>query len=322
MTTLVFAAASFAVGMAAMYIPARLARYDAAVYNALAEDRLTKVEARDAAFEETRNRPWYWSTDPAAPAIEAAPAEHEGEVLHVEHPTQEMRLVDGLARLADEVGLVQALGCCTAHGDEPCAQDSGLVPAYCCDDCPDRMSALTAEPNITADDLSPIGPKDGWRAPWWSPLAIAVAVLLVGLLLPVWLAWLACEWLAGKAQSAAATWRRRRDERYLIGSGEQATAGDPFAELLTHATTDRTAGIRAVVAASGIELDIADEAELDEQRAEWVEVNEPYTGRRLLDVHADRDLNYLSRHVKPGFETGIFPQINAAIPAQRTGDEA
>lgn len=110
------------------------------------------------------------------------------------------------------------------------------------------------------------------------------------------------DWLPGLLQQ----WRERND----VGSGEQATTEDPFAELLAH------------VEAKPLVLDIADEAELDAQRAEWVEVNEPYTGRRLLDVHADRDLNYLSRHVKPGFETGIFPAINAKVPAQRTGDEA
>lgn len=99
---------------------------------------------------------------------------------------------------------------------------------------------------------------------------------------------------------------RQRAERDKVGSGEQAA--DPARPL------------REVLAASGYELDIADEQALDAQRAEWVEVNEPYTGRRLLDVHAERDTDYRSRHTAKGYETGVWSVIDAKVPAQRTGD--
>jgi hypothetical protein len=265
MTTLAFAAASFAVGMAAMYIPARLARYDAAMYNALAEDRLTLVEARDAAFEETRNRPWYWSTDPAAPAIEAAPAEHEAEVLAVAYPTQELRTLDpqvavGLARLADEVGLVQALS------DRP------------------------------ADDEDVVGDEQPGEA-WFARIRDGFDDMARGVTDAI-------NWPIRLVQRAVAAWRRRRDERHLIGSGEQATDVDPFAELLAH------------VEAEPLVLDIADEAELDEQRAEWVALNPPANlgpdgQRHWNDVTAMHEVVVQGRHRK-------MP-IN--VPAQRTGDE-
>lgn len=188
------------------------------------------------------------------------------------------------------------------------------------------LPAITAEPEVTADDLAPLGPKDGWRAPWWSPLAIAAAVLAVAVLLPFWALWLAGEWAVGKAQRVAAAWRRRRDERYLIGSGEQATDVDPFAELLAHATSAPVDGTREVLAASGYELDIADEDELDEQRAAWVEanppVNPPYKSHRCPHgAVSERDPGYRSRHTAAGYETGIFPAINPSIPAQRTEAE-
>lgn len=97
---------------------------------------------------------------------------------------------------------------------------------------------------------------------------------------------------------------RQRAERDKFGSGEQATSEDPFAELLAH------------VEAKPLVLDIADEAELDEQRAEWVALNPPTLGpdgqRHWNDVTAMHEVVVQGRHRK-------MP-IN--VPAQRTGDEA
>lgn len=173
------------IGMAAMYIPARLARHDARTDRALAEEALTMAEERDAAFERTRTLPWFWSFD-------QADADHDAELLHIEYPTQELRLVAadpqfaaGLAALADEVGLAQALDngrCCIGHGDEPCGEDSGLVPPYCCDDCPDRTPALSdrlAEDDEVGDEQ----PGETWFAAlariwsrlrdWWQDEVLA-----------------------------------------------------------------------------------------------------------------------------------------------------
>lgn len=44
-----------------------------------------------------------------------------------------------------------------------------------------------------------------------------------------------------------------------------------------------------------------------------------YAGRRRSDEASVNDA-YRSRHTHPDFQTGVFPQINAAIPAQRTGE--
>jgi hypothetical protein len=334
-TTLIIvasAAPASVFGALAMLVPAlRIRRradndlIEAGVAMGKAEELLTE-------YERNRNKPWYW---PTGPAIEAAPAEHEGEVLHVEHPTQEMRLVDGLARLADEVGLVQALGCCTAHGDEPCAQDSGLVPPYCCDDCPD----LTPEPEPLA--LSDRSHADGQadhtdtdRRGMWRVL-LGLASDLVDR---------AHDWLP----NLLAQWRERNDsgwdgpsdnepwtlydEDQLRAQGvseeelkmlRDGNASVPYDEAtdaearLLEVEAYRTAkgnGIGEVLAASGYELDIADEDELDEQRAEWVALNPPTLGpdgqRHWNNVTAMHNILTPGRHRK-------MP-IN--IPAQRTGE--
>lgn len=72
--------------------------------------------------------------------------------------------------------------------------------------------------------------SDGF--PWWGWLLMPLVILAVAVLLPFWVLWLAGEWTVGKAQQVRAAWRRRRDERHMVGSGEQATDVDPFAELL------------------------------------------------------------------------------------------
>jgi hypothetical protein len=59
------------------------------------------------------------------------------------------------------------------------------------------------------------------RPRWWATVAAFVVLAPAA-------------FLAGQFKALAAWWRRRRDERYLIGSGEQATDVDPFAELLAH----------------------------------------------------------------------------------------
>lgn len=145
------------------------------------------------------------------------------------------------------------------------------------------------------DEVGDEQPGEAW--PWWTPFAIGAAVLAVAVLLPFWAAWLASEWAVDKARRVAAAWRRRRDERYLIGSGEQATDVDPFAELLAH--------VEAV----------------EPEPVSIVRVNHRYrrpgdTGLfPLVKVVGDKAAG---RHrAEPE-----MPAINATVPAQRTGGEA
>lgn len=106
-------------------------------------------------------------------------------------------------------------------------------------------------------------------------------------------------WLRGRVGAR----RARRNERHQIGSGEQATSEDPFAELLAHAEAKP--------------LDLADEAELKVEMAVWVAANPP-TPRHGLDVAAE-DKGYLGRRWAAGTEhTGLHPIV---IPAQREGGE-
>lgn len=99
-------------------------------------------------------------------------------------------------------------------------------------------------------------------------------------------------------------WKARRAERHQIGSGEQATSDDPFAELLAHAERDPAEGIRQVLAASGIEL--------DEDEPEPVRIAHRYrdpgmTGQfPLVKVVGD----------KPA---GRHREMPIVIPAQREG---
>jgi hypothetical protein len=208
MTTLMFVATatvSAIAGAGAMWIPARLERTDAAEDRAAADDTYDKAEALAAEVERTRNLPWYWPTDPDAPAIGAAPAEHEAEVLRVDYPTSELRLADGLARLADEVGLVQATTdpvCCTGHGDEPCGEDSGLVPPYCCGDCPDQLPALSDEPHHDDEDAPS---DDTERRYLWLLVAVAVAA-------GWW--WAVCGWFRARWAALRAKLRRRTNKPY------------------------------------------------------------------------------------------------------------
>ena len=59
-------------------------------YMAAGDAAFAQAEQRDAAFEETRNKPWYW---PTGPAIEAVPAD--------DHMTGELLAVDGVDTEAD-----------------------------------------------------------------------------------------------------------------------------------------------------------------------------------------------------------------------------
>ncbi|HEY1394982.1 hypothetical protein [Roseateles sp.] len=122
-------------------------------------------------------------------------------------------------------------------------------------------------------------------------------------------------WPVNAVRRAAASWRRRRDERYLIGSGEQAV--DPSQPL------------REVLAASGYELD-EEPSEAEERElldTAWADANPPtnpaYKSHRCpYGTVAKRDSDYLSRHTHPDFKTGAYEVINPNIPAQRTGGEA
>lgn len=76
------------IGAAAMYVPARLALRDARTYRDEADRTFTAAESLADEVERTRNLPWHYAAIEAAP--EPEPAEHEGEVLHVEHATGEL----------------------------------------------------------------------------------------------------------------------------------------------------------------------------------------------------------------------------------------
>jgi hypothetical protein len=198
-----------AAGALAMYLPAHLRYTDARKFWAAGEREFDRAEQVRAEVERTRNLPWYWPTDPDAPTIEAAPAEHEAEVLRVDYPTSELRLADGLARLADEVGLVQATTdpvCCTGHGDEPCGEDSGLVPPYCCGDCPDQTApvvrALSDEPHYDDEDAPS---DDTERRYLWLLVAVAVAA-------GWW--WAVCGWFRARWAALRAKLRRRTNKPY------------------------------------------------------------------------------------------------------------
>lgn len=195
------------IGAAAMYIPARLARYDARSYVALAEEKLTECEARDAAYEQARTLQPFWSFD--APELTAAP-EHEGEVLHVEHATGELPIV--------------AEPCCELYSDELFNPASCPVPA--CGAFPDpQPAALSDRPAEDDDEVGEEQPGESWfdgLVRVWHRLLDAMHRAATGPVLPLWLV----RWW----QSLGAS----RRERHMVGSGEQATDRDPFAELLAH----------------------------------------------------------------------------------------
>lgn len=148
---------------------------------------------------------------------------------------------------------------------------------------PDITPELPADDAVTGEVLAIDGvdtetdaPHDDTDRPRWWASVVAFVVLA-----PIAFA-------RRQLPALAAWWRRRRDERYLIGSGEQATDVDPFAELLAHATSQPP-------------------------------TNPTYKSHRCPhDTVADRDPGYQSRHTAAGYETGIFPVIN--VPTQRSGD--
>lgn len=292
-------------GALAMLLPALRAREVARTERAYADKTFAAAESLADEVERTRNLPWYW---PTGPAIEAAPAEHEAEVLHVDFPTSELRLADGLARLADEVGLVQALGCCTAHGDEPCAQDSGLVPPYCCDDCPDRTPALSDRPAADEDEVGDEQPGATLMRPVltvarWVGYALALVDTVV-------------EWVRQWAIGV------KHDLRERFKSNAQREAEDRV-EAEFWARVNQPALTAEPV-----------EAEADEDR--WAEDSaitdgpdtaEPVTivrvNRRYRDPGMTGQFPYVkvagaARHAAPEPE---MPAINATVPAQRDGGE-
>lgn len=210
-------------GAGAMWIPARMERETAQLHNNLAERKLTECEQRDAAYEESRTLQPFWSFD--APA-ELPAAEHEGEVLLVEHPTGELRVLSasdpavaaGLARLADEVGLVQALNepnrcpeCCLLSAHKPLCSRPVALPWEQASAAMANAYALSDRPAEDEDEVGEEQPGEAWFAGVVERWRRLVA------------------WLRQFGQS--------RRERHLIGSGEQATAEDPFAELLAHVET-------------------------------------------------------------------------------------
>lgn len=44
-----------------------------------------------------------------------------------------------MSTIIDEPTITITEVCCTGHNDEPCAQDSGLTPPFCCADCPNKI---------------------------------------------------------------------------------------------------------------------------------------------------------------------------------------
>lgn len=275
------------IGAAAMYVPARLALRDARTYRDEADRTFGAAESLADEVERTRNLPWHYA------AIEAAPEDKPviGEVLHVEpHETGEHPVVEpesehkpncpdlfycptvggvesgchggfdvccsapelhlpvteeafnaGVAALAEEVGLAQALSDQPEHDDDDAPADDT--------DRPGLYLVLLAIPVALWDRLRE----------WWQSL-----------------------------------WAARR-ERHMVGSGEQATDGDPFAELLAH----------------------VEDGDVEERQVEieaWVQ----RTGRHGSDVHAV-DTGYRGRRWEPGIEhTGVFPVV---VPAQREAAE-
>lgn len=244
---------------------------------------------------------------PAA-AIEAAPEEkpHEAEVLHVEYPTGELRALNatdpqvaaGLAALADEVGLVQALDDETEH--RPTCPDLFYCPTVdevesgchggfdvCCY-APELHRPMTeAELDDPAwNKLIP--PADDTDRPGLHLVLLAVPVALWDRL---------CEWWQS-------LWAARR-ERHMVGSGEQATDGDPFAELLAHVEHDRTSEAEEL-------------ALLDEQWRTAVAAARAESAPRHASDEVAQDKGYRGSRWAAGIEhTGLHPIV---VPAPRSGD--
>lgn len=107
------------IGAAAMYVPARLALRDARTYRAEADRTFGAAESLADEVERTRNLPWHYAIE-AAP--EPEPAEHEGEVLHVEHATAELRQLIAQLDATDD----DAMDALPAISDRP-AEDEDEV---------------------------------------------------------------------------------------------------------------------------------------------------------------------------------------------------
>ncbi|NUT52377.1 MAG: hypothetical protein HOV94_34550 [Saccharothrix sp.] len=214
MSTALLAVGSVAgvAGALAMYLPAHLARLDAITYRDLAEKKLDECEARDAAYEASRELQPFWSFD--APA-ELPAAEHEGEVLHVDHPTGEQPAIPK----REHTPACPDLYYCPTVGEV----ESGCHGRFdvCCA-APELHRPMTEqEHDALALSDRPAEDEDAWGEEQPGE---------------AWFAGLVERWrrLVAWFRSLGAS----RRERHLIGSGEQATADDPFAELLAHVETD------------------------------------------------------------------------------------
>jgi hypothetical protein len=170
-----------------MFLPAKWARDAARTYWQRGNEAFDTAEATAAEIERTRNLPWHYAD---------------------EHVTGEILAVESAER------------CCTAHGDEPCAQDSGFVPPYCCGDCPDRMPALSAQSHEDEQAAN----EDTDRPGMW--VGIVVGTLwfpfawLIYKLGPVVEA--AYERLADAVGEMRQSWQTRNE----VGTGEPVA--DPF----------------------------------------------------------------------------------------------
>lgn len=258
-------------GAAAMWIPAKLARDDGREYRAAGDKAFDAAEELVATRERTKNLPLCWNADP--------------------HVTGEL--------VAVAVGPDR---CCDGHDTDECNGYGDLSEA-CCERCPDwdwtpqsnPLPALADEPHHDDEDAPSDDDVHADGFPWWGWLLMPLVIAAVAVLLPFWVLWLAGEWTVGKFQAARAGWRRRRDERHMVGSGEQATDTDPFAEML---------------------------ATPEPEPVTIVRVNHHYrdpgmTGQfPLVKVVGDKAAG---RHRRAEPE---MPAINATIPAQRTGGDA
>lgn len=269
-------------------------------------DLATNIEvARLNADNDARTARWLWlrgyRLTPHAgpdvtddmPAIEAEPKHVDGEVLRVEHPTSEI-VRPTLADLAEEVALVQATTCCDGHMSEEC-NGYGELSEACCEQCPDwdwtpqpnpLFRAISDEPEHDDEDA----PADDTDRPGLHLVLLAVPVALWDRLAEWW-------------QSLWAA----RHERHMVGSGEQATAGDPFAELLAHVEDSATTDAE--------EREVLDEA----WRAAVAAARAEAAPRHASDELA-QDTGYRGSRWKPGTEhTGLHPIV---VPAQRDGGES
>ncbi len=256
------------IGAAAMYVPARLALRDARTYRDEADRTFNAAESLADEVERTRNLPWHY-------AIEAAPEDKPviGEVLHVEpHETGEHPVVE-----SEHKPTCPDLYYCPTVDEVESGCHGGF--AVCCY-APEMHVPIPDERDDDEVGEEQPGESD------WSWLRFVGATLLFPF---AWLVFRLSQ-LAEWFRSLGAT----RRERHMVGSGEQATDGDPFAELLAH----------------------VEDGDVEERQVEieaWVQANPPtppsYKPWHLNDVTAMHEV------VRPGRHRA------AEIPAQREAAE-